>query len=316
MSLDKTVKDTKKLLEKFDIPDQYINELMCLVFLTLLNQKENIDFSKSTNKLLRIHDILEYIRTNFREIAENTREQVRKKVIRVLEQAVVIERNKDDKTRSINSGKTCYSITDEAFKIIKSYKSNKFDVLIKDFLDNHTSLKEQYQQKRDIHRIPIRINEQKLTLSSGEHNELQVAVINELGPRFAKGSKLLYLGDTKNKYIYLEKDILSEIGIPLSKDDKMQLPDIIFYDEKKNWIFLIEAVTTHGPIDQKRINDLKIMFKNCNAEKIYITAFPNRTVFRKYIADVAWESEVWLSDAPDHMIHFNGDKFMGPYEGN
>jgi len=89
--------------------------------------------------------------------------------------------------------------------------------------------------------------------------------------------------------------------------------DVVLYDSEKNWLYLVEAVTTHGPIDQKRINDLEVMFQDCPAYKIYVTAFPDRATFRKYAVDIAWETEVWLSVDPDHMIHFNGDKFMGPY---
>jgi adenine-specific DNA-methyltransferase len=44
-----------------------------------------------------------------------------------------------------------------------------------------------------------------------------------------------------------------------------------------------------------------------------VTAFPDRVTFRKFAKDIAWETEVWIADNPDHMIHFNGDKFLGPY---
>ena len=43
-------------------------------------------------------------------------------------------------------------------------------------------------------------------------------------------------------------------------------------------------------------------------------AFPDRAEFRKNAADIAWETEVWIADNPDHMIHFNGDRFLGPHE--
>jgi hypothetical protein len=46
---------------------------------------------------------------------------------------------------------------------------------------------------------------------------------------------------------------------------------------------------------------------------VYVSAFPNRKVFLKYIEAIAWETEVWIADAPSHMIHFNGARFLGPY---
>ncbi|MFS2517149.1 MULTISPECIES: BsuBI/PstI family type II restriction endonuclease [Parabacteroides] len=30
------------------------------------------------------------------------------------------------------------------------------------------------------------------------------------------------------------------------------------------------------------------------------------------MADIAWETEVWIAENPGHMIHFNGDRFIGP----
>jgi hypothetical protein len=31
------------------------------------------------------------------------------------------------------------------------------------------------------------------------------------------------------------------------------------------------------------------------------------------ISQIAWESEVWIPEDPDHMIHFNPEEFLGPY---
>lgn len=306
----------EQILKDIGVPDNYNNELMRLTFLTLLGLTDTNKWSFSSNTdLYRIHDVLENIKDTFNKTyAENSRETLRKRVMRVLEQSMIIVRNVDDLTRPTNSGKTNYSITNEYLEVIKSYGTTEYETLVKDFLNNHGNLSEQYAKRRDIHRIPITINGEEYTFSSGTHNELQVAIIEEFGSRFAKGSKLLYVGDTADKYIYVNKGILEEIGIPISSNDKLQLPDVVLYDKNKNWIFLIEAVTTHGPIDQKRINDLEIMFENCPADKIYITAFPDRKIFRSYIAEIAWETEVWISSDPDHMIHFNGDKFMGPYK--
>lgn len=307
----------KQILKDIGVPDNYNNELMRLTFLTLLGLTNTNEWSSSNNTCsYRIHDVLENIKYTFDKVyAENSRETLRKRVMRVLEQCMVIVRNADDLTRPTNSGKTNYSITNEYLEVIKSYGTTDYQTLVENFLKNHGNLSEQYAKKRDIYRVPITIYGEEYTFSSGTHNELQAEIINEFGSRFAKGSELLYVGDTADKYICVNKNVLEKIGIPISGNDKLQLPDVILYDKDKNWIFLIEAVTTHGPIDQKRINDLETMFQNCPADKIYITAFPDRKVFRQYIAEIAWETEVWISSDPDHMIHFNGDKFMGPYKG-
>ena len=306
----------KTILEETGVPKMYINELMALTFLTLLGLNDTDKWSNaSISGLYRIHDVLKNIRETFgKNYAENSRETLRKRVMRVLEQSIIIVRNIDDFTRPTTSGKTNYSITEEYLKVIKAYGTDDYEIFLEEFLSIHGDLAEQYAKKRDMHKVPLEINGETHLLSAGTHNELQVAIIEEFASRFAHGSELLYIGDTANKYIFVKKEILEEIGIPISTDDKLQLPDVVLYDKTKNWIYLIEAVTTHGPIDQKRINDLETMFANCPAEKVYVTAFPDRKTFRQYIAEIAWETEVWISSDPDHMVHFNGDKFMGPYK--
>jgi hypothetical protein len=134
--------------------------------------------------------------------------------------------------------------------------------------------------------------------------------VEEFGPRFAPGAKLLYLGDTARKIMILEQDILAGLGVPV--DDHGKFPDIIFLDEGKNRMFLIEAVTIHGPVSPKRHLELEEIFKHCKASRIYVTAFLDFPTFKRYINEIAWETEVWIAEIPSHMIHFNGDKFLAP----
>jgi type II restriction enzyme len=309
------LKEAENLLRDLGIPKQYNSGLMRYAFLALLNIDDRSEWKESSNtKLLRLHDIFAYIKEIFEiNYAENSRETLRKRVIHVFEHAQIVVKNIDDPSRPTNSGKTNYSITKEALLVIQNYGLPKYEKELENFADRFELLSEQYAKKRDIHKIPLFIEGKELILSAGSHNQLQVDIINEFSSRFAHNSKLLYIGDTADKYIYLNHELLESIGIPISKNDKLQLPDILLYDEKKNWLFLIEAVTTHGAIDQKRVNQLEEMLSKCHADNIYITAFQDRATFRKYIADIAWETEVWISEEPDHMIHFNGDKFMGPY---
>ena len=307
--------NAKEILRDLGVPDQYNSDLMRNTFLALLDLNYESSWGNATNvNLMRPHDILNYLKEKLGvRYAENSREALRKEVIKVFEQAHIALRNTDDLSRPTNSPKTNYSISDEALMVIQSYGTPNYESLLEDFKNNFVTLSEQYAKKRNLHKIPLIIDGKEFMLSSGSHNQLQVDIINEFAPRFAHGAKLLYIGDTADKYIYVDTETLESIGIPISEDDKLQLPDVVLYNAEKNWLYLVEAVTTHGPIDQKRINDLEVMFQNCPAYKIYVTAFPDRATFRKYAVDIAWETEVWLSVDPDHMIHFNGDKFMGPY---
>jgi hypothetical protein len=120
----------------------------------------------------------------------------------------------------------------------------------------------------------------------------------------------LYLGDTANKLLLLDEDTLGELNVPFSQHDK--LPDVILFDQDRKWLYLIEAVTSHGPVTPKRRVELDDMLKDCPAGLIYVSAFPDFVTFRNFLSEIAWETEVWLSEMPDHMIHFNGNRFMGP----
>ncbi len=156
----------------------------------------------------------------------------------------------------------------------------------------------------------VNYNGEEYHLSPGQHNELQVAIIEEFGPRFAPGAKLLYLGDTENKSLILDSASFESLGIPAISHDK--LPDIVLYDEERLWLFLIEAVTSHGPVSPKRQLELEEVLKGCSAGGVYISAFPDFATFRSFLTEIAWETEVWLAEIPDHLIHFNGDRFLGP----
>ncbi len=46
---------------------------------------------------------------------------------------------------------------------------------------------------------------------------------------------------------------------------------------------------------------------------ILVTAFPNRRSMASFVAQIAWRTEAWCADEPTHLIHFNGDRFLGPH---
>jgi type II restriction enzyme len=147
-----------------------------------------------------------------------------------------------------------------------------------------------------------------LALTAGSHNELQIAILKDLYSAFLQGSELLYLGDAADKMKKINKKLVEELHFPITQHDK--LPDVVFYDRTKNVLFLIEAVTSHGPMSQKRVNELVERLSKTGAKQIFISAFPTKKEFKKYIDETAWETEVWLADAPGHMIHLNGPKFL------
>ena len=160
--------------------------------------------------------------------------------------------------------------------------------------------------------VPVLIAKgRQVRLSPGEHSELIRAIWEEFGPRFVPGGTLVYAGDTGDKWGYFDEQLLASLGINVDNHGKM--PDAVIYYPERNWLILAEAVTSHGPVDAKRHKELQAMFQRCKAGLVFVSAFPNRKTFTKYLEAISWETEVWIADNPTHLIHFNGTRFLGPY---
>lgn len=174
----------------------------------------------------------------------------------------------------------------------------------------HEKLVDKYASKKKMKLMPVHINSQDYSFSPGKHNELQKNIIEQFAPRFAPGCVCLYVGDTTKKDLVKDKDRLEKLGFEITLHDKM--PDVVLYREDKDWLYFIEAVTSTGPISPQRLIEISDMTQNVSAGKIYVTAFPDDATFKKFYSDLAWETEVWIADKPDHMMHLNGDRFIGP----
>ena len=91
------------------------------------------------------------------------------------------------------------------------------------------------------------------------------------------------------------------------------MPDVVLFLAKKQWVFLIEVVTSHGPISPKRYKELEALLSKSKLGHVYVSVFPDFKEYLRHVRNIAWETEVWIAEAPDHLIHYNGDKFIGPY---
>lgn len=306
------IEEAQEILESLGLPSAQQNEVSALTLLALAQMSEKTAWKNSLNPRLRVHDLLIEIKQRYgRQYAENSRETIRRRVLHQLEQAGIVIRNADDPTRPTNSGLNNYMLSESALDTIRAYGSPAWNKKRKAFLDTQGKLLDLYQKTRDQNKVPLKIADgTTYRLSPGKHNELEAAIVEEFGPRFAPGAKLIYLGDTAKKTLILDKVTFTKLGISVSQHGKF--PDVILYDSKKKWLFLIEAVTAHGPVSPKRQIELEKLFEKCKAGKIYVTAFPNFVTYKKFANDIAWETEVWIAEIPSHLIHFNGDKFLGP----
>lgn len=297
----------KKLLADVGMPERQRSDLCALSLLGLANLKKEDSFSEAINNWIRIHDIIRFINSNYHvSYAENSREQFRKQAIHHFRNAALIE----DNGKATNSPNYRYRLTKEFLHVIQALGTDKEKLAIQSFLTAHEKLIDKYASKKTMPMIPVKINNIDYTLSPGSHNQLQKAILVEFAPRFAPNSECLYVGDTINKDLVKNIEKLSELGFEITLHDKM--PDVVLYRADKNWLYFIEAVDSVGPMSPERVIDLKNMTKNVNCGKIFVTAFWDFKKFKRFSEQLAWETEVWIANNPDHMIHLNGDKFLGP----
>lgn len=301
------IEEIRQLLKEIGMPRKQQNDLCCYVLLAMANIKETDLWQTATNKWIRIHDIIQFVSANYGvTYAENSRETFRKQALHHFRTAALIE----DNGKATNSPNYRYRLTTETLRMVQSIGGREERNAIRRFITYHEKLVEIYTSKKEMAKMPVKINNQEFTFSPGKHNELQKAIIDEFAPRFAPNSECLYVGDTIEKDLVKNEEKLKELGFDITLHDKM--PDVVLYREDKNWIYFIESVTSVGPMDPKRIIEISEMTKNVTAGRIFVTAFQNFAMYKKFSDNLAWETEVWIAEMPDHMIHLNGDRFMGP----
>lgn len=303
------IDDALKILTSMGIPKAQQNDRSALTLLAVLNIKKKNLWKDAKERPIIIHDIMGFIKENYAiAYAENSRETIRRQTLHQFEQAGIVIRNRDDPSLSTNSPKNNYTITPEALSVIRAFGTPGFDSELTHFTANHGKLIEKYAGRKREHNLTVTFNDEILTLTAGVHNELQIAILRDLHPRFFPGAELLYFGDAANKMLKINEKLVTELHFPITQHDK--LPDIVFYDRTKHVLLLIEAVTSHGPMSPKRVHELTELLSKSGIKQIYISAFPTKKEFKKYFDETAWETEVWLADEPDHMIHLNGPKFL------
>ena len=301
------LEEAKNILNELKVPLKQQSDLCGYVILAMADIKKNDEWANATNKWIRIHDVIAFIREFYEaSYAENSRETFRKQAMHHFRNAAFIE----DNGKATNSPNYRYRLTDEMLLLVKTFQSSLWEDQKNNFLKSHQNLIDLYSSKKAVRKMPVKINGDEFTFSPGKHNQLQKFIIEEFAPRFAENSECLYVGDTIQKDLVKNEEKLKELGFEITLHDKM--PDVVLYSEDKNWIYFVESVTSVGAMEPKRIKEIEGMTENVSAGKIYVTAFLDFKTFKKFSESLAWETEVWIADMPDHMIHLNGDKFLGP----
>ncbi|EGT68097.1 hypothetical protein C22711_2126 [Escherichia coli O104:H4 str. C227-11] len=307
------IEAAQQIIASLGLPRAQQNERSALCLLALLNLTPGKAWADAENPLVGITPIMNWVREHYGKVyAPNTRETFRRQSMHQFCAAGVALYNPDKPDRPVNSPKAVYQIEPAALSMLRTFGSPAWHDSLATYLAERETLVTRYAKEREQNRIPVEIAAgQQITLSPGEHSELIRAIIEDFAPRFAPGSVLVYAGDTGEKVGYFDAPLLAGLGVDVDSHGKM--PDVVLHFTAKNWLLLVESVTSHGPVDGKRHAELARLFAGSTAGLVYVTAFPNRSIMGRYLGEIAWETEVWVADAPSHLIHFNGVRFLGPY---
>jgi len=267
---------------------------------------------------LGITEMMDWMRHAYgKQYAPNSRETVRRHSVHQLITAGLVQQNIDRKL-PINSQDNPYTLSPEFTMLLRTFGAKPWWRALARFLAAHPALKGRYAQQRDMALIPVTFQSahgaMTIRLSAGGQSPLIRAIIAEFAPRFTPGAVVAYIGDTGAKHGHHDRNLMASLGV--ATDDHGKMPDVILihrHSATEHWLVLVEAVTSHGPMNPKRVGELTALFAGCTLGKVFVTAFADQKTMVKYARDIAWETEVWIAEHPSHLIHYNGDRFLGPH---
>ena len=309
------------ILSRLGVPLEGISDrnraLMGMCFLAVADVRHSSAWSGAKahdgKRALKSREIIQYLNQHFDEnISSGSYDDIRRKHLVLPVAAGIVLRSANNPNAARNSPTRGYALETSCAVVIQTFGTGEWDAAMEDFLSTHETLAEQLSKERLLEQVPITLpSGLRLVFSPGAHNQLHKSVIEEFLPRYGNGAEVLYVGDTADKYLHLDDERLK--ALKFFEISHGELPDVIAYSVAKNWLYLIETVHSFGPISPTRLRELQSLTRECTAEIIYVTAFQDRSGFRKFAPQIAWETEVWIAKDPDHLIHFDGQRFLGPY---
>jgi hypothetical protein len=310
-----TIDTARALLKSFGFDAQRYNVRSAVTLLALAGLKPGDRWAASASPRLGVQKIMDWSGTHWgKPYATGSREDFRKKTLRQWVANGFAVFNPDNLDIATNSQLNEYCLSDEAVQAVRSYGTDAFESALARFLNEASEAVRARAEALHAAMISVGLPDgEEFLLSPSGQNPLLKKMVEDFLPRFAPGAKVLYLGDTRGKQALFEERIFAET-LGLTFDPHGRMPDLVLHDEARGWLFLMEAVKSKGPFDDERHRSLRELFATPAAGLVFVNCFENREAMRQWLPELAWETEAWVADDPDHMIHLNGPRFLGPYE--
>ncbi len=302
------------ILRDLGMPREQLNERSALTLLAIVGVAPTDAWATASAPLMGVTPIMNWIEAHYgRKYAPNTRETIRRFTLHQFVDAALVVPNPDRPDRPVNSPQFRYQIEPDALSVLRTFGSDQWRPSLAEYCSRQDALRVRYAQRREMAKIPLAIKEGlEIALTPGGQNELVRLVVEEFCPRFIPGGEPVCIGDAGDKWVYLDDRLARELSIDADVHGKM--PDVVVFDRERDWLVLIEAVTSHGPVDPKRIGELRDLLADVKSGLVFVTAFLDRRTFVRYLAQIAWQTEVWIAESPGHLVHFDGERFLGPYD--
>lgn len=268
--------------------------------------------SEENDGFVRTRDIISFENENYGEhISPGSYDDIRRKDLKLLIEAGIVINSSSRENLATNNPSRGYALSKSFVELLYSYGSEEWDMRLSEYLKEAKSLKEELECRRNLMKVPVTLpGGKRINLSYGAHNDLQKEIIETFLPLFGFGAEVLYVGDTTDKFLHLDEKALKEINFFVLEHD--ELPDVVAYSHEKNLLYLIEAYHSTGEWNEIRVRKVKRKLKEsgCTADVVFFTAFETKNAFKQKAKDIAWETEVWIAESPEHLVHFNGYKFL------
>lgn len=310
----KRMDEALAMLKSIGVPRGQENERSALTVLALLDLGPEDAWSSSNNPLRGVNEMMIWMQSSYgKSYAANTRETIRRFTLHQFIAMGLVDHNPDNPARTVNSPNNVYQVRQSFVDLVRTYGSDTWEAQLERFLEELEGINQLREAERPMETIPVTLPDgTELFLTPGGQNDLVKEVIEEFASRFVPGGRVLCVGDAGASGRYFDSEYLAELGVVLAEPGRM--PDVVIHHVERDWLVIVEAVTSHGPVNPLRRGQLRNLFADCRCGIVYVTAFLDRGAMRQYLSEIAWETEVWVADAPTHLIHFDGEKFLGPYE--
>jgi len=310
-----TIEEIKAVIGKLGFPKRYITEqtAICIMALTDRNRREGLlSGHKNLSEGARIHDILNFARDVIgKKVAENTREAYRKTSLAPLMNYGIVVRHQ----LSTNDPNTYYRLQPVFIRLFSEENIEERNRLIKQLQRQLTKLTGR-KVRRAIQgkEISVQIGDKQIfSLSSGEHNLLEKSVVAIFGQAFLDKPQTVYLGDAAPRKGYQNRTLMRRLNLPI--DTAASLPDVILFSEPESYLVIVEVATSSGPINSIRLEQLHKFTKGprkLGFKVSYVSAFPSRAVFRRFVEEIAWGSSVWIENESNNIVHFQRLRSIKP----